>query len=113
MEVGAPGAPMEPAVLHVVEEQKSDLDPVTVRSHKMVVKTVQEHLQEVLAATQTHVQLMEAGALGVPMDHALKHVVEDQKSEVDPVTVHRHNMVVKAAQDHPHTVQAATHIHVQ
>ena len=66
-----------------------------------------------LAATQIHVQLMEAGALGVPMDHALKHVVEDQKSEVDPVTVHRHNMVVKAAQDHPHTVQAATHIHVQ
>ena len=113
MEVGAPGAPMEPAVLHVVEEQKSDLDPVTVRSHKMVVKTVQEHLQEVLAATQTHVQLMEAGALGVPMDPAVLHVVEEQKTKLDPVTVHCHNMVVKTVQGRPQQVQAVTQIHVQ
>ena len=100
-------------MLHVVEEPKSELDPVTVHSLNMVVKPVQAQPQVVLAATHIRVPLMEAGALGVPMDHALKHVVEDQKSEVDPVTVHRHNMVVKAAQDHPHTVQAATHIHVQ
>ena len=40
MEAGVPGVPMDPAVLHVVEEQKSKLDPVTVHSLNMVVKPV-------------------------------------------------------------------------
>ena len=56
MEAGEPGAPMGPAVLHVVEELKSKLAPVTVHSHNMVVKPVQDQPQQVLAATQTHVQ---------------------------------------------------------
>ena len=56
MEAGAPGAPMDPAVLHVVEEQKSKLDPVTVHSHNMVVKPVQDQPLQVPAVTQTHVQ---------------------------------------------------------
>ena len=56
MEAGEPGAPMDPAVLHVVEELKSELVPVTVHSHNMVVKPVQDQPQQVLAATQTHVQ---------------------------------------------------------
>ena len=47
------------------------------------------------------------------MDPAAVHVEEEQKPKVDPVTVHRHNMVVEPAQDHPHTVEAATQIHVQ
>ena len=55
-----------------------------------------------LAVTQTPVQLMEAGAHGVPMDLAAKLVVEEQKSELDPVTVHSRNMVAKPAQAHPH-----------
>ena len=55
MEAGEPGAPMDPAVLHVVEEQKSKLVPVTVHSHNTVAKTVPDLLQQVLAATQTHV----------------------------------------------------------
>ena len=101
MDVGAPGAPMEPAVLLVVEEQKSKVDPVTVHSLNMVVKPVQAQPQLVLAATQIHVQLMEAGALGAPMDRAVKHVGEDQKSELESVTAHSHNMVVKTVQDQP------------
>ena len=55
MEAGAPGAPMDPAVHHVVEEQKSKLDPVTVHSHNMVVNPAQDQDQQVLAVTQTHV----------------------------------------------------------
>ena len=56
MEAGEPGAPMDRAVKHVVEEQKSKLDPVTVHSHNMVVKPAQDQPQQVLAATQTHVE---------------------------------------------------------
>jgi len=56
---------------------------------------------------------MEAGVLGAPMVPAVVHVVEEHNGKVDPVTDHRHNMVVETAQDHPHTVEAATQIHVQ
>ena len=59
MEAGVPGVPMDPAVLLVVEEQKSKLDPVTVRSHNMVAKPVQDQLQKVLAVTQIHVMVRE------------------------------------------------------
>ena len=55
MEAGEPGAPMDPAVLHVVEEQKLKLVPVTVHSHNMVVNPVQDQDQQVLAVMQTHV----------------------------------------------------------
>ena len=55
MEAGEPGAPMGPAVLHVVEELKSELAPVTVHSHNTVAKTVQDQTQQVLAVTQPHV----------------------------------------------------------
>ena len=79
---------MDPAVLHVVEEQKSKLVPVTVHSHNMVAKTVLDQTQQVLAATQIHVQLMEAGEAGAPMAPAVNHVAEEQKSELDPVRVH-------------------------
>ena len=43
MEAGAPGAPMDPAVVHVVEEQEQKVDPVTVHSHNMEVKTAMDH----------------------------------------------------------------------
>ena len=56
MEAGEPGAPMDPAVLHVVEELKSKLDPVTIHSHNMVVKSAQDQPQQMLPATQTFVQ---------------------------------------------------------
>ena len=56
MEAGEPGAPMDPAVLHVVEEQKLKLVPVTVHSHNMVVNPAQEQPQRALAVTQTYVQ---------------------------------------------------------
>ena len=56
-EAGEPGAPMDPAVLHVVEEEKSKVDPVTVHSHNMVVKPVQGQPQQVLAVTQ-HVMVI-------------------------------------------------------
>ena len=56
MEVGAPGAPTAPAVNHVVEEQKSKLDHVTVHCHNMVVKPVQDQPHQALAVTQIHVQ---------------------------------------------------------
>ena len=36
------------------------------------------------------------------MDLAAKLVVEEQKSKLDPVTVHSRNMVAKLAQGHPH-----------
>ena len=55
MEAGEPGAPMDPAVLHVVEEEKSELVPVTVHSHNMVVKPAEDQPQQVPAATQTRV----------------------------------------------------------
>ena len=97
MEAGAPGALMDPVVHHVVEEQKSRLDHVTIQSLNMVVKPVQDQPLQVPAATQIHVQLMEAGAPGAPMDPAVLHVVEELKSELDPATVHNHNMVVRAA----------------
>ena len=38
METGAPGAPMDHVVLHVVEEQEQKVDPVIVHSHNMEVK---------------------------------------------------------------------------
>ena len=104
---------MDPAVLHVVEELKSKLDPVTVHSHNMVVNPAQVQPQRVPAATQIRVQLMEAGALGVHMDPAVVHVVEEQDSKLDPVTVHGLNMVVKPAEDQPQQVPAATQIRVQ
>ena len=97
MEAGDPGKPMAPVALRVVEEQKSEFDPVTVHSLNMVVKTAQDQPRKVQAATQTHVQSMEAGAPGAPMDPAVLHVVEELKSELDPATVHNHNMVVRAA----------------
>ena len=56
METGEPGAPMDPVVLHVVEEQKSELDRVTIHSHNMVVKLAQDQLHPVQAVTQIHVQ---------------------------------------------------------
>ena len=54
---------------------------------------------------------MEAGAPGAPMDRAVVHV--EQKAELDPVTVHSHNMEVKPVQDKPQRVLAVTHIHVK
>ena len=113
MEAGAPGAPMDPAVHHVVEEQKSKLDPVTAHSQNMVVKPVQVQPQRMLAVTQIHVQSMEVGAPGAPMGPAMLHVVEEQKLELEHVTLHCHNMVVKAVQDQPHQVLSVTQIHVQ
>ena len=56
METGEPGAPMDPVVLHVVEEQKSELDRVTIHSHNMVVKLAQDQLHPLQAVTQIHVQ---------------------------------------------------------
>ena len=56
---------------------------------------------------------MEAGDPGAPMDLAAKLVVEEQKTELDPVTVHSHNMEVKPVQDHHLRVLAVTHIHVK
>ena len=90
---------MDHAVKHVAEEQKSKVDPVTVHSHNMVVKPAQDPPHQVLAVTQIHVQLMEVGAPGAPMDPAVLRVAEEQKSKLDPVTIHSHNMVVRLAQD--------------
>ena len=56
---------------------------------------------------------MEAGVPGVPMVPAVVHVVEDININIDPAPVHGLNMVVETAQDHPHTVEAATQILVQ
>ena len=56
MEAGGAGVFIVPAVLHVVEEQKTELDPVTVHSHNMVVKPAQDQLLQVPAAIQIHVQ---------------------------------------------------------
>ena len=55
---------------------------------------------------------MEAGVLGVPIAPAVLYVVEEQKAEPDPVTVHSHNMVDGGAQDQPQRVLAVTQIHV-
>ena len=108
MEAGDHGKPMAPVALRVVEEQKSEFDPVTVHSQNMVVKTAQDQPQKVQAATQTHVQSMETGAPGAPMDHVVLHVVEEQEQEVDPVIVHSHNMEVKPVQGQPQQVLAVT-----
>ena len=56
---------------------------------------------------------MEAGDPGAPMDLAAKLVVEEQKTELDPVTVHSHNMEVKRVQDKPRRLLAVTRIHVR
>ena len=45
MEAGDPGKSMAPVALRVVEEQKSEFDPVTVHSLNMVVKTAQDQPQ--------------------------------------------------------------------
>ena len=113
MEAGALGAPMDRAVLHVVEEPKTELDPVTVLSPNMEVKPVQAHPHQVLAATQVPVQLMEAGDPGAPMVRASGMVHVEQKAELDPVTVHSRNMGVKPVQDKPQRVLAVTRIHVK
>ena len=55
MEVGAPGAPMGPAVVHVVEEENSKLAPVTVHGLNMVAEPAEDQPQRVPAATQTRV----------------------------------------------------------
>ena len=88
-------------MLHVAEEQKSKLDPVTVHSLNMVVKAVQDQPHPVLVATLIHVRLMEAGAPGALMDPVVHHVVEEQKSRLDHVTIQSLNMVVKPVQDQP------------
>ena len=98
-------------MLHVVEEPKSELDPVTVHSLNMVVKPVQDQPQRALAVTQITVQLMEAGVPGAPMVLAVRHVVE-KKSKRGPVTVHSLNMVVKRAKDQLQRVLAVTQTHV-
>ena len=56
---------------------------------------------------------MEAGALGAPMGPAVLHVVEEQESKLDPVTIHSNNLMVKPAEDQPQTESAATQTHVQ
>ena len=53
MEAGDPGAPMDRAVVHVI--QKAELDPVTVLSRNMEVKPVQDKPQRVLTVTRIHV----------------------------------------------------------
>ena len=53
---------------------------------------------------------MEAGDPGAPMDRAVVQV--QQKAELDPVTVHSHNMEVKPVQDKPRRLLAVTRIHV-
>ena len=103
---------MDPAVVHVEEEQEQKVDPVTVHSLNMVVTNAQVQPQRASAATQTHVQLMEAGAPGAPMEPEVVHVVEEQEREVDPVTVHHPNMVVKPVQGQPQQASAATQTHV-
>ena len=113
MEAGEAGVPTDPAVLHVVEELKPKLDPVTVHSHNMEVKPVPAHPQRVLAVASIHVQSMEDGVRGALMDLAVLHVVEEQEQKVDPVIVHSHNMVVKPVQDQPQQVLAVTQTHVQ
>ena len=55
MEAGEAGAPTDPAVVHVEEEQKPKVDLVTVHRHNMVVKPVQDQQLQVPAATQTRV----------------------------------------------------------
>ena len=42
-------------MLHVVEEQRVELDPVTDHSHNMVEKTVQDQPLQVLVVTPLHV----------------------------------------------------------
>ena len=54
---------------------------------------------------------MEAGDPGAPMDRAVVQV--EQKAELDPVTVHSHNMEVKPVQDKPRRLLAVTRIHVR
>ena len=58
MEAGAPGATMVPAVVHVVEEQKLNIDPVLIHGLKMVVITAMDQPHIVLPVTQTHVQII-------------------------------------------------------
>ena len=55
MEAGAPGARMDLAVMHV--EQKAELDPVTVHSRNMEVKSVQDKPRRLLTVTRIHVQV--------------------------------------------------------
>ena len=62
-----------------VVEQKSELDPVTVHSHNMEVKHVQDKPQGVLAVTQIHVQQMEDGAPGVTGLSVPRPVVEEMR----------------------------------
>ena len=54
---------------------------------------------------------MENGDPGVPMAPAVLHVVREPRPDLDPVTIHHQNMVVKPAQDQPHQVLAVTRFH--
>jgi len=56
MESGDHGAPMAPAVLHVVEEPKPDPDHVIIHHLNMEVKPAQDQAHQVLAVTEVHVQ---------------------------------------------------------
>ena len=113
MEAGVLGAPMVPAVVHVVEEHNGKVDPAPVHGLNMVVETAQDQNITVPAVTQIHVQEMEAGATGAPGAPVVVHVVEEQKLNIDPVLIHRLKMVVKTAMDHPHLVLPVTQTHVQ
>ena len=46
---------------------------------------------------------MEAGVPGAPMDPAVLHVEEEPRPDLDHVTIHRLNMEVSPALDHPLT----------
>ena len=54
---------------------------------------------------------MEAGDPGPHMDLAVVHV--EQKAELDPVTIHCHNMEVNPVKDKPQKVLSVTRIHVR
>ena len=99
MENGDPGVPMAPAVLHVEEEPRPDLDHVTIHRLNMEVSPALDQPQRSLPVLRNIVPLMENGDPGDLMDPALLHVMEEPRPELDHVTIHRHNMEVSPAQD--------------
>jgi hypothetical protein len=111
MEVGDPGVPIPPAVLHVVREPRPELDPVTIHHLNMVVKPAQDQPYQVLPVMRYIVQLMENGDPGVPMAPAVVHVArEEPRPDLDPVTILHQNIMVKPVQDQLHQVLAVSHI---
>jgi len=94
MEVGLIGVHGVIVLLHVVMEHKVEIDHAQIPNHSMEVILVKEKAMEHRLVILGHVQLMEIGLHGVHGVIVLRHVVMENKIEIDHAQIPNHSMEV-------------------